>query len=516
MKNLNITIRFLFINLFFVLFVVSINAQVGIGNTSPQATLDIVGEPTDTAVLDGVIAPRITGDQLSAKTYTPTQNAAVIYVTAADGTPSGQTANVTSAGYYYFESGRSEWVALSPAEDGDFYQVGTSTAPTAIAQDVFRTGKVAIGKTSASSALDIEDNTSSNAANITSTGSNNVLNIQRTGSKSGTARGIYVDYTNSDSGAGDQIGIGTSISGGAGTGERFGIFNNVESASGGTYTVHGIANELVSSNGTGEHIGTYNYLGSSTSRLKTGVTNWIRGNDTGKHIGLRNSFWGDDTGTGEHIGLQNEMRGSGNVKGVYNTFPDTSGDGLNRGFENQMSNDGNGTHQGLYNSLSGDGSGQHIGVSNFISGSGNGNHSGVVNTLTGAGNGEHVGVYNNINASTGNNWGFRNEIDNTANLMTSYGTYNALIGSDVGGTAIAGYFSSIGDGTNYAGIFANGNVGIGTTTPTEKLEVNGKIKATDINFSGIPVFVNTAAADAALDVGDVWRRSGSELLRIID
>ena len=52
-------------------------------------------------------------------------------------------------------------------------------------------------------------------------------------------------------------------------------------------------------------------------------------------------------------------------------------------------------------------------------------------------------------------------------------------------------------------IITNGNVGIGTETPTEKLEVVGKIKATSINFSGLPTSIT------GLTTGDVWNDGGT-------
>lgn len=78
-------------------------AQVGVNTQTPQATLDVVGNPTDTAKYDGIIAPRITGDQLKLKTYSSSQTGALVYVTSADSGPSGQTLEVTSPGYYYFD-----------------------------------------------------------------------------------------------------------------------------------------------------------------------------------------------------------------------------------------------------------------------------------------------------------------------------------------------------------------------------------------------------------------------------
>ena len=57
-----------------------------------------------------------------------------------------------------------------------------------------------------------------------------------------------------------------------------------------------------------------------------------------------------------------------------------------------------------------------------------------------------------------------------------------------------------------------GNVGIGTTTPGEKLEVNGTIKATDINFTGLPEFADdTAAGVGGLVAGDVYKTATGEL-----
>lgn len=53
----------------------------------------------------------------------------------------------------------------------------------------------------------------------------------------------------------------------------------------------------------------------------------------------------------------------------------------------------------------------------------------------------------------------------------------------------------------------NGNIGIGTTSPSQKLEVVGKIKATSINFSGLPT------STTGLKTGDVWNDSGT--LKII-
>lgn len=81
---------------------VSFAQNVGINTDVPAATLDVVGKPADSAVLDGIIAPRITGNQLSEKTYTAAQTGAVVYATASADTLSGQVVNVNSEGFYFF------------------------------------------------------------------------------------------------------------------------------------------------------------------------------------------------------------------------------------------------------------------------------------------------------------------------------------------------------------------------------------------------------------------------------
>lgn len=101
-----------------------VNAQVGINTNLGQATLDVVGFPTNIAKLDGIIAPRLTGNQLRAKNYTTAQTGALVYVTAADTSPAGQTINVTASGYYYFDG--AVWIQSTPAQSSDWRTTGNS------------------------------------------------------------------------------------------------------------------------------------------------------------------------------------------------------------------------------------------------------------------------------------------------------------------------------------------------------------------------------------------------------
>lgn len=99
------------------------NAQIGINTGNPQASLDITGKPTNTSALDGVIFPRITGNQLRAKTYTSAQTGANVFVTAADSAPAGQTINVTTSGNYYFDG--TVWKHLLDATNALLNGTGT-------------------------------------------------------------------------------------------------------------------------------------------------------------------------------------------------------------------------------------------------------------------------------------------------------------------------------------------------------------------------------------------------------
>ncbi|MGI9580756.1 hypothetical protein ACR1PO_06045 [Chryseobacterium sp. RRHN12] len=105
----------------------SINAQLGINTSLPQATFDIVGSPSNTSKLDGLIAPRITGTELKAKNYTAAQTGAIVYVTAAESAPTGQTAEVLASGYYYFDG--TKWLSLG----GSWRTVGNSGTTAASA-----------------------------------------------------------------------------------------------------------------------------------------------------------------------------------------------------------------------------------------------------------------------------------------------------------------------------------------------------------------------------------------------
>jgi hypothetical protein len=95
------------------------SAQVGVGNTSPKATLDVTGVST-TTVADGVLVPRYTAATLATKdaAYGADQNGALVFITDITGA-TGKTSNVTAVGFYYYDHATSKWKA-----------VGASAAPS--------------------------------------------------------------------------------------------------------------------------------------------------------------------------------------------------------------------------------------------------------------------------------------------------------------------------------------------------------------------------------------------------
>lgn len=120
-------------------------SQIGINISKPKASLDIHGFETDIKKADGLIAPRLTGNQLKAKDqlYTGELKGAIVYVTEAASPVTVKTGNVTTPGYYYFD-GRL-WVRFG---EGSF---NGDPSPDAFTDDVAN-NMIKLGGTSSGSA----------------------------------------------------------------------------------------------------------------------------------------------------------------------------------------------------------------------------------------------------------------------------------------------------------------------------------------------------------------------------
>ncbi|WP_131726194.1 hypothetical protein [Chryseobacterium sp. Leaf405] len=92
--------------LFLAVATMQINAQVGINTQNPAATFDITAKTTDGSKPEGMLAPRLTGNQIQAADaqYNNTfHKGMIIYATAPTTAPAGKTINITTEGYYYFD-----------------------------------------------------------------------------------------------------------------------------------------------------------------------------------------------------------------------------------------------------------------------------------------------------------------------------------------------------------------------------------------------------------------------------
>ena len=281
----------------FLFFQVNTFAQVGINTIVPGdgALLDV--ESTN----KGILVPRV--DIADLTTIAP-----VTVTTAGEESLLVYNTNVTTGkGFYYWDG--NDWIALTPPEDGDFHEVGTSTVPSAITDDVFRTGDVAIGKTSPNSALDVRSDTD-----------DRVLNVARGGSLAGSNYGVYINNFSSGLGAHTGIRANVSYSGALGTQRHIGFYSQVYGDAANTNQNIGVYNAL--RDGIGNHTGIFNSLSATEDSENIGTGNYISGVGNGEHRGNSNALTG--TGTGRKIGnYTNITQGTGDNYGTYNDVNNT-------------------------------------------------------------------------------------------------------------------------------------------------------------------------------------------------
>lgn len=113
-------------------FSATVFSQVGINTMVPKATFEVMGSPDDHASADGIIAPRISGNELFLKNnaYGIEQQGVLIYVSvAATGINlTDDTLDVTEAGYYYHNGVKWLKVSASNGGKGDWSLAGNNTA----------------------------------------------------------------------------------------------------------------------------------------------------------------------------------------------------------------------------------------------------------------------------------------------------------------------------------------------------------------------------------------------------
>lgn len=446
LRSYTTLLLFSFINL--------LQAQVGIGTTSPNATLDIRSSNQATpANTDGILIPKV--DAFPLINPAATQQGMLVYLTT--------TVGIKLPGFYYWDATTISWIGINSTinSDADWFKVGTVTAPTLITDDMFHTGNVAIGKNTTSYPLEIQNTSFDRAINTnfatnttnaldkigllnTLTGSTNDPSYGASNILNGSGNGIHFGTSNTLSGSGTGIHYGnyTNISG-TGSGLQIGSRQSISNSANGIH--YGVSSTL-SGSGTGDHYGNFTDLNGTGSGEQHGSDNSITNSGNGIHYGSNNSLSG--SGTGNHYGVNSTMGGVGSGKqyGIYTTIAN-SGNNLHYGTYNDLSGSGSGNHFGSIHNLSGTGTGLMYGVYNSINNSGNSVHYGSYTDLTGTGAGQQIG--NNVTISNSGNafhYGFYSDLNGTgagdqygnSNALSSsgngihYGSYNTLSGTGAG------------------------------------------------------------------------------------
>jgi|GEM_PF-2984819 len=93
-----------------------VHSLAGINTPLPQYTLDAVTKTTGVAEPEGLIVPKLTGDQIKARDaqYNNAQKGMLVYATSRVSSVSTKTADITTEGYYSFNGNRWEKL-ISPS-----------------------------------------------------------------------------------------------------------------------------------------------------------------------------------------------------------------------------------------------------------------------------------------------------------------------------------------------------------------------------------------------------------------
>lgn len=134
-------------------------SQVGVGTTTPNATLDILAtNPTGASTtVDGILIPRVDRQRAQSMAATPTST--MIYVNSiGTGTATGIAVNITSIGFYFYDGTFWQRIAAGASTDwaingnsgtngGNITTAGTNFIGTTDSQNIdFRTNNIFRGR----------------------------------------------------------------------------------------------------------------------------------------------------------------------------------------------------------------------------------------------------------------------------------------------------------------------------------------------------------------------------------
>lgn len=328
-------------------------------------------------------------------------------------------------------------------------------------------------------------------------------------------------------GSGRRYGM-SSVFSGNGNGEIWGTFTDVNGTGNGNVVGHYIGNNRA---GTGDHYGIQTYLSGDTTGAKYGVDNYLVAYNAGvdPQQGVSNFITGSNDGA--HTGVSNWLSGEGDgiQYGTYN-YIDNSGIGIKYGTYNRILSGLNGLHYGVYSDVTKANSyaGYFLGrvsigttaANSYILPSSRGTLNQILQTdgsgnvswqnPTSIPNGTAIGntmYWNGTTWVNNSNFLFNNGTAvgiNTpapSSLFTIRQTGIGLTQEDATGVAKIGFytnntgawlqthsntdlkFATNNGATQMVLLAANGNLGINTLAPGEKLEVVGKTKTTDLQVT---------------------------------
>ncbi|MDG4651823.1 tail fiber domain-containing protein [Chryseobacterium arthrosphaerae] len=112
--------------------------RIGINTPNPKATLDITAKTDGSAAAEGLMIPRLTGDQIQTMTANiqPGTESLMIYATAVPASPTAKVARITQPGYYFWNG--SNWDSM--ASQNIYTADGSISTPLA-ARNVDLNGK---------------------------------------------------------------------------------------------------------------------------------------------------------------------------------------------------------------------------------------------------------------------------------------------------------------------------------------------------------------------------------------
>lgn len=477
----------------------SIFAQVGINTTNPKATLDITALPTDLTRTDGIIIPRIDGNQLFLKNnlYGADQTATLIYVTspATGASLAGDTEEVTETGYYMHNG--IKWIKLNAStsvSSNDWQLSGNTTTLThfiGTLNDQPLNFKINNEKAGLIEKYNLSYgylSLSSNTGVANSAFGSSALSANTTGSNN-SAFGYYALSENTTGSANSAFGIRSLLSNTTGVNNSsFGTNVLFRNTTGGYNSAFGT--DALYSNTTG---GSNNAFGSQAlANNNTGNSNNAFGivalarNTTGSS----NNAFGNSALTNNTTGNYNIAVGNNALeKNIIGSFNNAIGQ-LSLVFNTADNNNAFGYHA-LFNNETGT---HNVGMGNEALGT---NQTGSYNTAIG-------------NAALQYNRGDYNTAIGYQAGVPNYNVYTNT--TAIGSKALVTASNSIVLGGS-AGSYEV-NVGINTTAPQAKLHIiKNASQLTPAIIEGCNVYADNAAAVAAgLPSGALYRTAAGVLM----